>query len=258
MQQEEQKPSVTMLDHIDDLRFVLLRCFFALIVGCVIVAAFFPYFADFLNYPLRKALGSNQDLIQGLVTTSPMGVFSVLFQVCFLGGLAIAFPYMLYCAATFVLPGLNEKERGLLVPGCLAVFVLFVTGALFSYYLVLPTSLAVSIEFNQMFGFQLIWSAPEYYGLVVWMTLGIGFCFEFPLAIILLVYLDLITVAKLASLRRHMVVVVLVVSAIITPGGDPLTLAILAVPMYFLYEMALWVGKRIEVRRLRTAEAPGV
>ena len=83
------------------------------------------------------------------------------------------------------------------------------------------------------------------------MTLGIGLCFEFPLIIIALIYMRVLSVEKLRAIRRHMVVVILITAALITPGGDPFTLSLLALPMYLLYEAAILIGQRIEAKHLR-------
>jgi sec-independent protein translocase protein TatC len=253
-QPSETQQEMPFLNHLEDLRKALVRSCIALLLGCGIVGAFFPFFADMLSWPLKRAMGDHPDLLQGLVTTSPMGIFSVLLQVCFLGGLALSLPFILYFMGTFITPGLETKERRILIPSCVAIFVLFTMGALFSYFLVLPASLAFSIRLNQLFGFQLIWSAPHYYGLVVWMTVGIGLCFEFPIAILSLIFMRLLSAEKLRSLRRHMVVIILIAAALITPGGDPFTLSVLAIPMYFLYEASILIGAKLEAYRERQAE----
>jgi len=259
MTDDPQQPSdaqveMPFFNHLEDLRSALVRSAIALLVGCAIVGAFFPFFADLLSWPLKRAMGDHPDLLQGLVTTSPMGIFSVLLQVCFLGGLALSLPFILYFMGSFITPGLESKERSALIPACIAIFALFTVGALFSYFLVLPASLAFSIRLNQLFGFQLIWSAPHYYGLVVWMTVGIGLCFEFPVAILALIFMGLLSADKLRSIRRHMVVVILIAAALITPGGDPFTLSILAIPMYLLYEASIIIGAKVEARRKRELE----
>jgi sec-independent protein translocase protein TatC len=240
---------MTFFEHLEELRGVILRSLSALLLGCVLVGCFFPFFADLLNYPLRVALGEDSSMIQGLVTTSPMGIFSVLMQVCFLGGLAISLPVILFFIAKFISPALSEKEMKILFPGCIAILLLFIIGASFSYFYIIPSTLSVSIALNKVFGFQLIWSAPMYYGLVVWMTLGIGLCFEFPLALLVLIYLRIVSSTGLKKIRKHMVVAVLIAAGLITPTSDPLSLFALAIPLYALYELAILVGSRYERKR---------
>lgn len=237
------------LDHLEELRRLILKSLLVFLAGCTVIACFLPQFAKLMKAPLDKALISNPDLLQGLVTTSPMGIFSVLVQICFLGGLALAAPIMLFFMGQFLAPALTPKEKKTLLPTCLTAFVLFLIGASFSYFLVLPATLIVAMQLNALFGFQLIWSAPHYYGLVVWMTLGIGLCFEFPLILLALNTLGILSADRLASIRRYMIVGILVVGAAIIPGGDPLSLMLLATPLYASYEGVIWLGRRTERKK---------
>ena len=239
---------MSFFEHLEVLRWVLLKCLIAFALGCGVMGVFLPQFADILAWPLLRVAGEGSDTLQGLVTKSPMGVFSVLIQICGLGGLALALPFMAYFMVSFVTPALSAKEKRLIIPTCILALALFIVGCLFVYFFLLPASLMVSMKLNQMLGFELIWSAASYYGLVVWMSIGVGLCFEFPLLLFLLVYLRILSVRQLKKSRRFVVVIMLLAAAIITPTGDPFTLAILAVPMYLLYEMAIAVGTRIEKR----------
>lgn len=246
---------MTFFEHLEEFRGLILRCLSSFLIGCIVVGCFFPYFADLLNWPLNTALKGDMSSIQGLVTTSPMGIFSVLMQVCFMGGLALALPFMLYFTAKFISPALRENEVKLLLPGCIAVLALFVLGAAFSYFYIIPATLSVSISLNKVFGFQLIWSAPMYYGLVVWMTIGIGLCFEFPLVLLVLMYLGIISSTKLKKIRKHMAVAVLIAAGLITPSSDPFSLFAVATPLYILYEIAILIGARYEAKKAKEQEA---
>lgn len=245
---------MTFFEHLEEFRGLILRCLSSFLIGCILVGCFFPYFADLLNWPLRHALNGDDSLVQGLVTTSPMGIFSVLMQVCFLGGLAIALPFMLYFIAKFISPALRKNEIKLLFPGCMSILGLFAIGAAFSYFYIIPATLSVSISLNKVFGFQLIWSAPMYYGLVVWMTIGIGLCFEFPLVLLVLMYLGIVSSTKLRKIRKYMVVAVLIAAGLITPSSDPFSLFAVAAPLYVLYELAILIGARYEAKKAKECE----
>ena len=237
---------MTFFEHLEILRWVLLKCLLAFALGCALVGVFLPQVADLLTWPLMRMTDSHPDSLQGLITKSPMDVFFVLIQVCGLGGIALALPFILYFIVGFVAPALNAQEKRLLAPGCIASFLLFATGALLAYFLILPASLLIAAKLNNVLGFELIWSASSYYGLVIWMIIGVGFCFEFPLILLLLIELRVLSTEQLKAARRTMVVAVLLIAALITPTGDPFTLALLAAPLYGLYEGSLWLGKRIE------------
>lgn len=246
---DHEKP---LLEHFEDFRTTFLKCLASLVFACIGVGVFFVYFANALNAPLEWALEGNEEIqvAKGLVTSTPMGVFTVMIQICFLGGLAMSLPFMLYHIARFIAPALTPAERKILVPSCIAACFLFLVGVAFSYFFVLPTSLKVIIELNKVMGYHMIWSAQNYYGLVVWMTLGIGFCFEFPILLVILQYLGIVPTEQLRSARRYMAVIILIIGALIVPGGDPISLMIMVVPLYVLYELSMIIGGRMSKRRL--------
>ena len=273
------------LDHLEELRRTILYCVLALVIACAVVMVFMRLFAGFLNWPLQMALGNEVRIVEvqpglhaevpggageadkvrpegsagrqfGLITTSPMAVFSVILQVSFLGGIALALPFILYFIGRFVSPGLTPRELAVLRPGCAAAFTLFLFGALFSYAVLVPASLKASIFFNELFGFQVLWSADRYYGLLVWMTIGIGISFEFPLLLTILVYLGVVEVERLRRYRPHSLVVFLIVGAVVTPTTDPFTFLILVLPMSLLYEVSIWISARVEGSK-RHSEANG-
>ncbi len=269
------KREMNFLEHLEEMRWTLVKCMVALVVGCGLVMVSIKLFAGFLNWPLQVALGQDVEVVRfdaggqqnaglsdprsneveriggerrrfGLITTTPMGVFSVILQVSFLGGLALSLPFILYFVGKFVAPGLTERELVVLKPGCAIAFFLFLFGSAFSFTILIPASLRASIFFNELFGFQVLWSADRYYGLLVWMTVGIGLSFEFPLILVFLVYLGIVNIEQLRRFRPYSVVVFLGVAAIITPTTDPITFLLLAVPMSLLYEISIMISKRVE------------
>lgn len=245
------KPSIHMSfwDHLSDFRKLLIQCLSALLLGCILSIFSFAYLADFMNKPLQIASKSNPELLQGLVTQSPMGVFSVLFQISLLGGTALSLPFMLFFIARFISPALSIQEKKVFIPLLVSAFLFFVIGACFSYFFVIPASLIFSMQLNHTFGFQLIWSATHYYSLVTWMTIGIGLCFEFPLAVLALVASGLVASKKLIQVRRYVLMGILVIGAAIIPGGDPISLILLALPLYLSYEIVIWIGQKLENKK---------
>ena len=147
----------------------------------------------------------------------------------------MAAPFILFFIGQFVSPALNQKELKLVLPGALTAFLLFLAGAAFSFFLLVPSTIRVSLELNELLGFTQRWTPGNYYSLLMWLTVGVGAAFEFPLLIVLLVYLGMVSVAKLRSWWRHALVVIFIISAIVTPTPDPVTQTMLAVPLYALY-----------------------
>jgi Tat protein translocase TatC len=172
-------------------------------------------------------------------------------KICFLGGLGISLPFIFYFIGGFVIPGLSTREKSVLFPGCVVAFILFLAGAAMTYFVILPFSLAFTIEFTfDVLGLDTYRpEAGNYYSTVIWMTFAVGLAFEFPLIIVLLTWIGVLSVEKLRSNRRMVFVILMVSAALITPGGDPVSLCILTIPLYLLYELSILSGSFIERRR---------
>lgn len=177
-----------------------------------------------------------------------MGVFSVFIQIALLGGLVLSMPFVLYFAACFVAPGLTDRERKVVRPACFAAFVLFILGVCAAFYIILPLTLTVSVKFNQLMNFQVLLAASEYYSMVVWFSLATGAIFQFPLILVILVFIQILTTERLKAARRVVFVGMMVFAAFLTPGGDFLSLPLTTGILYGLYELAILVGGRIEKR----------
>lgn len=258
--EEEEKSSVKaemhFIDHLEEFRWVVVRSLLAFLISCTVVGVFLTVSAGFLARPLEIATSKLGTELGSLVTISPLGAFTVLLQICFLGGVALSLPFILYFFARFLAPGLTKRERRVLFPGCVLGILLFLLGAAFAYFFILPLSILVSLKFNQMLGLEIVWSASEYYNFVVWMILAIGGSFEFPLILLLLQYIEIVSPETLRKIRPMVVVVILVGSAIITPS-DPISMMILAGPLYLLYEISILMGVSIlkKKRNLEEKEA---
>jgi sec-independent protein translocase protein TatC len=298
------------LEHLEELRWVLVKCVCAFIVGCLGIAIFMQDSVKVLQIPLIKAVedfgeigidlqsigleeykepleqqqvelgmlrnakekdlttwgitnphhqtrilthfanGQNRNLLQVIRSYSPI---FIAMKICFLGGIGISLPAILYFVGGFVVPGLTPKEKRVFFPGCVAATFLFITGASMTYLFILPLSLAFTIEFSfNVLGLDVYRpEAGNYYSTVIWMTFAVGIAFQFPLVLVLLIRIGVLSVAKLRDSRRIVLVILMVSAALITPGGDPVSLCILTIPLYILYEFAILVGSVIEGRKAR-------
>jgi len=246
---------MTFLEHLDELRFTLAPCIGAFALGVIVLAFFLPSLTDFLRLPFVWAQGTaDEDALKGLLSLKPMAVFTVMLQVLFLGGLACSLPFVLFALAQFVAPALTEREKKVLIPGLIAGFFLFLGGVAFSFFVILPAALRVSITFNEMLGLEILWGASEYYTLVVWLSVLMGALFEFPMILVLLVHLGIVTAEALRRQRRLVAIGLLVLSAVITPTGDPITLLIMTAPLYGLYELAILIGARMAPKAVEEDE----
>jgi sec-independent protein translocase protein TatC len=211
-------------------------------------------FNDVLLWPLHEVQEANPKLQLDLGTTSIMEGFTVVLQMCFMGGIVLAAPFILLFIGQFVSPALTERELKVVLPLCVAAMFLFLCGAAFGYFVLVPSTLRVSVGLNEYFGFVMRWTPGSYYGLLTWLVLGVGASFEFPLLIVLLVYMGLMTTATLVKYRRHAVVVIFIIAAVVTPTPDFVTQTLFAAPLYLLFEIAVIVSRRVEKNRARRIE----
>lgn len=245
-----QQGHMTFLEHLDELRGVLFKCAAVFLVSFIVIAIFFRKINELIRIPLERAM-ENHGVTEALVTTSPFGIFSFLLQMGFMGSFAISSPFILYFVTSFIAPGLNKKEKRALLPGAIVALFLLCLGSAFSYLVLIPSALNVSIYFNELMGVSLMWAADKYMSLLLWMVLGVGLLFEFPLVIAILVYVGILTQAQLREFRRFAIIIIFVLSAFITPTQDPLTLMIMALPLMLLYEGSIIIGGFIERKRAK-------
>jgi len=240
---------MSFFGHLEELRWTLVKSVGVYLVFAILIGIYMKEFNDVLMWPFRHVAEGNPDIKIDLGTTTIMEGFTVVIQMCFLGALAPAAPFILYFVGRFISPALSDKELKLVMPSCLAAILLFLLGSAFSFFLLVPSTLKVSVEINQLLGFVMRWTPGSYYSLLTWLVLGVGAAFEFPLLIVLLVYMGVLRVATLTKYRRHAIVVIFIIAAVVTPTPDPVTQTMFAVPLYLLYEIAVFIGWRIEKRR---------
>ena len=246
---EEQQGHMSFLDHLEDLRWTLFKSLCAFGLSCILIGVFLSQFSDVLRFPYEFAVSGRDLEMSGLINTSILGVFSVIFYLLLGGGFALSLPFILFFVGQFVAPGLNEKELRLLRPACTMAFVLFLLGSTFSFFILVPAALRASIIFNEILGFAPMWTAASYYSLLTWMVLGVGIAFQFPLVLLILVFLGIVTHAQLVAFRKYSIVLFLCLGAVVTPTTDPVTFILLALPMSILYEIAIAGARRLERKR---------
>lgn len=248
---EEAGERMGFLDHLEELRWTLIKPLAVFILSFLVVMIFIADVKDLLLWPLTQSM-TEEDMkaFQGLATRNMMGVYSAMFHIGLIVGVGVASPFFVYNLGRFMAPALNKRERFILIPGSFAVFVLFVLGCSFSFFLLLPQAIDMTIWFNAMMGFQIIWSPDSYFSFITWIVLGMGIAFQFPVAVLVLVYLQIVDVQMLRGFRRYMVMILIVVAAVLTPP-DPVTQVMMAVPMYVLYELSIWAAAIMTARRIR-------
>ncbi len=254
LRRKRSKSEMTFLEHVDDLRVSLLRVIGVFMVGVGAALYFYKEIPVFLQLPLEwaKDMDASMANFPQLREFTFMGVWSVLLYSAFAAGLAIASPFIVYEVARFVGPALTPREKRGLIPFCVGALVLCVCGAVMAFMLLTPMSIVVWHSFAQNMGMVTDWQASDYYSFVVMMSLLTGVALQFPLVLIILMWLELVRPMTLLKSWRGMLFGIVALSAIVTPIGDPVTLGILTGVLFILYLIAVFIGKGI-VRRKRVA-----
>jgi sec-independent protein translocase protein TatC len=236
----EQKP---FLDHLEDLRWMVVKMAVALAVG--MVAGFLARvpLTRLLQWPLATIDPTFPSRLQSFGVADPL---TISFQLAFYAGIVLAFPFLLYFAAEFVLPALTTRERRVLFPTMAVGIGLFVTGVTFCFLVVLPQTLAYFYQDSRTMGWSPNWSVREYFAFVTQVTLSFGLAFELPVVVLALVRLGLLSRVTLRTSRPYAVILIVIFAAVITPTSDMLTLGLLAVPMLALYEICIWIARFVE------------
>lgn len=260
------RSEMTFLEHLDDLRVSLIRVLAVFAVGMVGALIFYDRVPALLSLPLEWAKHPETSPIHAVLGTAEpglaalgdlkeftfIGVWSVLMYAAFGVGIALASPVFLYETARFVGPALTSREKRGLIPFCVAALILFLAGAALAFLWLTPMSIQIWHHFATGLKMEVIWQASDYYGFVIMMSLLTGLTFQFPLALIVLMWLELVRPKTLLRSWRGMLFGILVVVAIITPIGEPISLGVLTGILFGFYLVAVSIGSAI-VRKKRLA-----
>ena len=262
--QRDSKAEMSFIDHLEELRWHIIKAVIAILIGAIIVFIYSDYIVDkiilgpahqdFITYTwfckMSRFLGIGDTLCFGSVAVSFLSTkmteqFLATFTIAFVGGFILAFPYIFWEFWKFLKPALSQKEikktRGLIF----WVSFLFFAGVAFGYYILTP--FMINFYFNYKLS-PLIEIKPtfsDYLENLVYTTVGIGVLFQMPLLIMVLAKIGIITAKFLRKYRRHAFVIILIAAAIITPSTDPFSLTIVTIPLYLLYEASIIIASRI-------------
>ncbi|MCX7915084.1 MAG: twin-arginine translocase subunit TatC [Verrucomicrobiae bacterium] len=245
-----------LLVHLEELRWTLIKSLAALAVAMIGCFIFAPDLLRLVIWPLQRVTG---DASAYLRTLEVAGGFTLAMRLALYAGLVVACPLILYFIGQFVLPALTRQERALLWPAFSAGAGMFLLGVAVAYFVAIPAGLRFFLHFNERLGIRSEWTIDNYVAFVTHMFLAFGLCFELPLVILVLAKLGIVTHEFLRQKRPQVLVAILVVSAFVTPTTDPFNMALLAGPMYLLYEACVWIAWLLERRRRRaTSELTSV
>jgi sec-independent protein translocase protein TatC len=203
--------------------------------------------ADRVQRSVPPASASRQPVTLGVAEP-----FTATFKVAAYAALLLALPIVLWQAYAFVLPAFSPRERGVALPLMLAVPFLFVAGATFAYFFVLPAAIKVLQGFNSD-QFDILIQARDLYKFTILTCAGMGALFQVPIGILALVRMEIITVAQLRANRRYAILIIAVI-AMLLPGTDPISLLLSMVPLLVLYEGSILVAAALDRRARKRAE----
>ncbi len=187
---------------------------------------------------------------------SPAEAFMVAFHVAIYAALAVSSPFWIFYMGGFILPALNLKERSVIFSWLGWSAFLFLAGVLSTYFLLLPVALRASVKYSELLGFSAQdWRATDYIAFTCKFIFGMGLGFQFPLVVLFLVKIGILTHAHLVKYRRHVIVLSLILGAVLTTP-EVVTQVAMAIPLYLLYEICIWIAWYWERKKRRLGAEP--
>ena len=266
--------SAPLMEHLKELRDRILISLAAFVAGILIAFAVWNPIFNFLTSPICDALEGRGQECQLVLIKLQEGFF-VAFRISVMGGFILAFPIIAWQLWRFVAPGLYKSEKGAFLPFLLASPLMFTLGATFAFYVVLPIAFNFFLGFQQMMvtdpnagpdlvtvdpgtaGILFQGSMEQYLSLTTNFILAFGLCFQLPVLLTLMGKAGLISAQGLIGMRRYAIVLILILAAVVTPP-DMMSQLILFAAIYPLYEISIFLIRRIEKRREADLRAQGL
>jgi len=258
---------MTFWEHLDELRSVLIRCIIAIAVMAIVAFSFkhilFDYIilapknSDFITYRVLCKFGKLVGMSSFCLDTSSLhlinislaGQFMAHITTSLIASLIVTSPYIVWEFWRFILPGLTPSERRNTRGAVLVISSLFLTGVLFSYFLAVPlmVNFLGNYQVSESVTNQITLSS--YTSAVTTMSLLMGLIFEFPVIVLFLTKIGILTPAFMSKYRKHTIIVILIIAGLVTPSPDIFSQLVVAIPLYALYEISVQLSKRIFRKR---------
>lgn len=259
---------MSFLDHLEELRWHIIRSLIAIVV--IAIAAFAmkdfvigtvilgPSRTDFWTYQklcqLADLIGTPalciDTLTFELVSHKLSSQFMTHVSVSFVVGLVLGFPYLFWEIWRFIKPGLRPQERKASRGATFSVSVLFMMGVLFGYFMIAPISVRFFSTYQVDPSLQNLFDLSSYINTVTLIVFGCGILFQLPVIVYFLTKAGIVSSALMKAYRKHSIIVILILGAIVTPP-DPFSQILIALPLMMLYQFSIVIAKRIEKREAR-------
>ncbi|MBV7328879.1 twin-arginine translocase subunit TatC [Chloroflexi bacterium TSY] len=221
---------MTLMEHLIELRMRLMWISGAVLVGTLVSMIFANAITAYMAGPVY-AVGNR------LIDITPTGSLIIFFKISFTAGTVIAMPIIVYQTIAYVAPGLYPHEKRAVFISMPGVLLLFLCGAAFAFYIMLPVAVQFLTDF--MSSIEKEWAIDRYYGFVTRVVFWIGVAFEMPLILSILARIGLVSGIQLAKFWRQAIVINAILAAIITPTIDPVNMAIVMAPLLVLYALSV-------------------
>ena len=234
---------MTIVEHLEELRRVLIVSIAAWFAGTVVAFVFNGFVLSLLLRPLKLVLGNLHSIVPGAIFTSPTEGISVPIKIATIIGFILALPIIIWQVWSFVSPGLRPVERKFAGPFIASAIVLFACGAAFAYF-VMPLGLGFLAGF---LGGNAVYfpDINQYLSFFLLLVVIFGVTFEMPVVLVLLGAMRIISSDWLKRRRKVAIVLIIAAAAIVTPGADPFTPTALAIPLLLLYEASILVLSKV-------------
>jgi sec-independent protein translocase protein TatC len=237
---------MTLLEHMEELRDRIVKCVIA--VGVAFIAGVF------LAEPLLRRIQIEANAETGLDVVSPTDPITLFFKIALYIAIGLALPVILWQVIGFLVPGLTKKEKRLLYMSLPFVALLFLGGAAYGFFFAAPRALTFLSGFmSDIYE----WSPEGNQVVTFYLTLmiGLGLAFQLPIIMFLLAKLGVASPQKMRAFRKYAILILLIVSAVITPSTDPFNMAVVAVPLLLLYELGIIISMLFAKRPVEAAKA---
>ncbi len=228
---------MSFFGHLEELRKRIVFALLGIIAGCIVSGIFAD---DIINRVLMLPAKSAGLSLQNRIV---FGQVFLYFKVILSAGTVIAMPLVLYQIWKFVAPGLYEHERHW--AGKITAFtsLCFLLGVAFAYWVMIPSMLGFTAKFNKFGDAENKFDITEYFGFITTTTLSAGLIFELPMISYVLTRVGILSPEWMRKYRRHAIIVILIIAAVLTPSPDPVNQLIFAAPLWVLYEISIIISK---------------